>query len=178
MNPPPSAASPTNSPTIYAPRECPQLPTELAPPPFPRQSAQVTIETDPPLLLYDGSCGFCARSVQFLLRHEGARRDLRFAPLDGATGRRIRSAHPGLQGVDSMVWVEGGRALARSDGVLRAARYLGGGWRVLGVLGEGLPRSLRDGAYRLVASHRHRLAGPACVVPTAAQRARFLDLEG
>ena len=137
----------------------------------------VTSETDPPLILYDGACGFCGRSVQFLLRHEGTRHDLRFASLEGVTGRRIRSAHPDLRDADSMVWCEGGRAWVRSAAVLRAARYLGGAWAGLAVLGDLLPRPLCDGLYRLVASHRHRLATPVCVVPTADQRRRFLDLE-
>lgn len=137
----------------------------------------MTDAREPPLLLYDGACGFCARSVQFLLRHEGPRRDLRFASLGGATGRRIRSAHPGLMDGDSMVWYEGDRASVRSEAVLRAARYLGGVWGGLAALGRLLPPPLSDGLYRLVASHRHRLAGARCVVPTAAQRPRFLDLE-
>lgn len=120
-----------------------------------------------PLLLYDGTCGFCARSVQFILRHEGERRDLRFAPL-----------RPGAEpGGDSMVWRDGGRTLFRSDAVIAAARYLGGGWALLGAAGVLLPRLFRDGLYRLVARHRHRLGGAICLVPTAEQRARFLDPE-
>lgn len=118
-----------------------------------------------PLLLYDGTCGFCARSVQFILRHERGRHDLRFASLQRA---------PELGG-DSMVWRAGGRTLLRSDAVIAAARYLGGVWSLLGAAGALLPRPFRDGLYRLVASHRHRLGGPRCVIPTAEQRARFLD---
>ena len=33
------------------------------------------------LLLYDGTCGFCAQSVQFVLRHDRKRRTLRFSSL-------------------------------------------------------------------------------------------------
>ena len=38
--------------------------------------------THGPVLLYDGDCGFCAESVQLVLRHERRRR-VRFAPLQG-----------------------------------------------------------------------------------------------
>jgi len=76
-----------------------------------------------------------------------------------------------------MVWREGDRVLMRSDAVIEAARYLGGVWAFLAAVGGVIPRPIRDGLYRLVASHRHRLAGPACVIPTAEQRSRFLDLE-
>jgi predicted DCC family thiol-disulfide oxidoreductase YuxK len=137
-----------------------------------------TFQSDHPILLYDGSCGFCARSVQFLLRHEGSRHDLRFAPLAGVTGRRVRDEHPELEGADSMVWYEPPRPpLVRSAAVIRAARYLGGGWSLLGGAGSLVPRPIRDWVYRQIARHRHRIPGPACVIPTAEERPRFLDGE-
>jgi predicted DCC family thiol-disulfide oxidoreductase YuxK len=133
-----------------------------------------------PWLLFDGTCGFCARSVQFVLRHEGRRRTLRFASLQGAYGRDVRARQPELTHVDSIIWCapsEPGRAervLMRSDAVLEVLQYLGGGWRVLGVLGRAVPRVVRDAAYDLVAGHRRRLASnEACLLPAADQRARF-----
>jgi len=133
-----------------------------------------------PVLLYDGTCGFCAESVQLVLRHD-PRGTLRFAPLQGALGTAVREGHPELDGVDSMVWVEphpGGssRVLTRSSAGLRIARYLGGWWHLARVF-RVLPRPIRDAAYDLVARHRHRLlaGGPACLVPAPEVRARFLD---
>jgi predicted DCC family thiol-disulfide oxidoreductase YuxK len=134
-----------------------------------------------PVLLYDGTCGFCAESVQLVLRHD-RRGTLRFAPIQGALGTAVRASHPELEGVDSMVWVEprptgaSSRVLTRSDAGLRIARYLGGWWRLAGAFGV-VPRPIRDAAYNLVARHRHRLlaGGPACLVPEPEVRARFLD---
>jgi predicted DCC family thiol-disulfide oxidoreductase YuxK len=131
----------------------------------------------PPILLYDGTCGFCARSVQFLLRHERARRTLRFATLQGSIGAEVMRARPELAGFDSLVWYDAPRVLVRSDAVLAAADYLGGAWRLLGDVARVIPRALRDAAYDLVARHRYRIAGRACLVPTPAERARFLDAE-
>ena len=48
-----------------------------------------------PLLLYDGTCGFCAASVQWVLRHD-RRGTLLFAPLQGETARPILERHPEL----------------------------------------------------------------------------------
>jgi predicted DCC family thiol-disulfide oxidoreductase YuxK len=90
------------------------------------------MEERPALLLFDGTCGFCARNVQFVLRHERRRRTLRFATLAGATGRAIRACHPELKGVDSVIWYEPAtngsdeRLLIRSAAALRVWRYLGG----------------------------------------------------
>jgi predicted DCC family thiol-disulfide oxidoreductase YuxK len=132
------------------------------------------------LLLYDATCGFCAESVQFVLRHERASHGtLRFASLQGATGAEICARHPELAGVDSMIWYEPATdvALVKSRAVLRVLRYLGGVWSPLGVLGAFVPRPIRDAAYDLVARHRHALArgAPACVIPSPEQRHRFVD---
>ena len=132
-----------------------------------------------PVLLYDGTCGFCAASVRLVLDHD-TDGDLRFATLDSAFGRAVRARHPELEDVDAVVWVERGvggeRVLTRSTASLRVARYLGGWWR-LAAIAWIVPRFVRDAVYRLIAKHRHRLTrgGPACLVPSAAERARFLD---
>lgn len=138
-------------------------------------------ETPPPMLVYDGHCAFCARSVQFILRHDRRRRTLQFAAREGRAGAAVRTRHPALATVDSMVWVdhrrEGEVPLVRADAVLAIADYLGGGWRVLARLGRLVPRLLRDRAYVIVARFRRRLAtgGDACVVFTPEERARSLD---
>jgi len=133
-----------------------------------------------PVLLYDGTCGFCAESVQFVLRHD-RRGLLRFAALDSAYGRGILDRHPELRGFDSVLFVEpalnGGleKVAAHSSAALRVAEYLGGRWGLFRVA-RVIPSPIRDAVYRLVARHRHRLSahGPQCLVPSAQDRARFL----
>lgn len=135
------------------------------------------------LLLYDGTCGFCAESVQFVLRHDRRRQTLRFSSLQGPTALEIRERHPELDVIDSVIWFEPGTSahpetlLTKSSAVLRVLRYLGGIWRPLGILAAVVPRGLRDAVYDLVARHRHRLirGAPACVIPTPEERSRFLD---
>jgi predicted DCC family thiol-disulfide oxidoreductase YuxK len=129
------------------------------------------------VLLYDGNCGFCAESVQLVLRHD-RKGTLRFAPLQGTLGTAVREAHPELDGVDSVLWLEPGgeRVLVRSAAALRVVRYLGGWWHLLRI-GALVPTPIRDGVYRLIARHRHRLlrGGPACLVPGPEVRGRFLE---
>ena len=133
-----------------------------------------------PVLLYDGTCGFCAESVQLVLRHD-RRGTLKFAALESPFGQSVRARHPELAQVDSVVWYDppetetGERLYTRSSAALRVARYLGGAWRLALVTGV-LPPVLRNALYDLVARHRHKLTrgGPQCLVPTADQRARFL----
>jgi predicted DCC family thiol-disulfide oxidoreductase YuxK len=135
-----------------------------------------------PILLYDGTCGFCAASVRLVLRHD-RRHTLRFASLQGEYGTAVRSRHGELDRVDSIVWVdpdsEGGKeaVAVRSEAALRVARYLGGWW-TLGLAGWVIPRPIRDALYDLIARNRHKLVGggASCLLPDPEVRQRFLDI--
>lgn len=134
-----------------------------------------------PVLLYDGDCGFCAGSVQFLLARESAtaRLQLRFAPLQGEFGATVLALHPELIGIDSVVWFEphaagASRVYVRSNAALSAAAHLGGIWRALAAVGRFVPRVLRDSVYDMIAKRRLSIAAPACLLPSAEERARFL----
>jgi predicted DCC family thiol-disulfide oxidoreductase YuxK len=134
----------------------------------------------PPILLYDGSCGFCQASVQWVLRRD-RHRTLRFAPLQGVAGTAILARHPALDGADSVVWVDdpGGaleRVAIKSGAARRILGYLGGRWGLLRVCWV-VPRVIRDGIYDLIARHRHRIpiGADACLLPGPEERARFLD---
>jgi predicted DCC family thiol-disulfide oxidoreductase YuxK len=134
-----------------------------------------------PVLLYDGLCGFCDGTVQFILAHD-PRGTLRFATLQGDYGRGVIARHPELANVDSLVLVEpdpasgAERVYVRSTGALRLARYLGGAWHVARVVGI-VPRFVRDLAYDAFARIRYRVFGryDSCPIPTPEQRARFID---
>jgi predicted DCC family thiol-disulfide oxidoreductase YuxK len=133
-----------------------------------------------PVLLYDGLCGFCDRTVQLVLRFDRKGR-IRFAPLQGEFARRVLASHPELASVDSLLLVEGEAAgipavHVRSEAFLRLGSHLGGVWRALAILAL-VPRPLRDRAYDVFARHRYRLFGrfPACKVPTPETRSRFID---
>jgi predicted DCC family thiol-disulfide oxidoreductase YuxK len=131
-------------------------------------------------LLYDGECGFCSGTVQFVLRRD-PNGPLTFVRLQGPFATELRARHPELAGVDSVVWVEpaaGGqpeRTFTKSDAALRIASYLGGAWR-LASAARVVPRGIRDAVYDVIARHRHRIAGRVCFVPRPEERVRFLDL--
>ena len=137
--------------------------------------------TDIPLLLFDGKCGVCTRSVRLLLRWDRRRGTLRFAPLGSQVARSILARHPEAREIDSLLWYrpgpDGGELLARSDAVLAAGTYLGGGWAVLAAVGRLVPRILRDALYDLVARYRLRFPGMrrTCRLPTPEESRRFLE---
>lgn len=126
------------------------------------------------LVIYDGDCVFCQRSVRFIHRHDPANR-FRFAARQSVAGERaLAEAGVGLA-PNSMVLVDEAGTWLRSDAVLRIASRLGPPWSAARVL-LWMPRPLRDAAYRLVAAIRHRLSRhlPACELPDASLRAKIL----
>lgn len=132
-----------------------------------------------PIVLYDGTCGFCARSVRWILAHE---RDhaIRFAPLQGATAAQLRQRHPRIPAaIDSVVYVSAGGAYLRSRAMLHVARHLRAPWRWGHAL-RWLPGFVFalgfDLGYRAIAAVRYRIWGraDACQLVTPEQRSRFL----
>ncbi|HEX8242141.1 MAG TPA: thiol-disulfide oxidoreductase DCC family protein [Longimicrobium sp.] len=131
---------------------------------------------DGPLVLYDGTCGLCNRSVQLILRNDRRGR-FRFAALQSDAGRALLARH-GLppDRMDTVVLVEDGRAFTRSRAALRIARRMDAPWPALWPLAI-IPRAVSDFFYGLVARHRYRLFGrtDACMLPPPEVRARFLS---
>lgn len=132
-----------------------------------------------PVLLYDGVCGFCNKSVQMILRHD-RRGTLRFAAVQSDYGLAVVERHPELRGVDSVIYVEraqgGERVHVRTDAALKVAAYLGGAWKLF-LVGRLVPRRLRDYFYDLFARNRYRFFGKydTCMLPPPEVRTRFLD---
>jgi predicted DCC family thiol-disulfide oxidoreductase YuxK len=127
-----------------------------------------------PILVYDGSCGFCSRSLQFMLRHE-RRHDLLFVTRDSELGQRLRRKW-GLESVQSMLWIEAGQVFVKSGAVIKAAAYLGGWWSRLAVVGSFFPSFILNAVYEFVAKNRRQLSSnsDSCLAPSPEQRNRFL----
>ncbi|MBC8086173.1 MAG: DUF393 domain-containing protein [Phycisphaerae bacterium] len=134
------------------------------------------------VLLYDGLCGFCDRTVQFILARD-KRGGMKFAPLQGEYARDLLARHPNLATVDSLMLVTpaangtGEHVVLRSAAVVAIGRYLGGPWRLFSTLLQWVPTALRDLAYDGIARRRLRIFGrrDACRILTPAERIRFID---
>jgi predicted DCC family thiol-disulfide oxidoreductase YuxK len=127
-----------------------------------------------PIVLYDGVCGLCGKTVRWLMKRDRGR--FWYAPLQGETADRLRALHPRIPTeLDSVVLVEDGHVYLRSKVFLHAARHLTRPWRWAYPF-RWFPAFLLDPFYWLVAKLRYRLFGKydACRLPTADERARFL----
>lgn len=127
-----------------------------------------------PVIFFDGVCGLCNRSVDFLLARDRNRRFL-FAPLQGETARQ-RLSEEETQNLNHIVLWCRGKTFRASAAVARILWQLGGIWGVLGALFWLIPRPLRDVGYKVIAANRYRLFGrkETCRLPTPEERSRFL----
>ena len=134
-----------------------------------------------PVLLYDGVCGLCNRTVQFVLRRDGEKR-FRFAPLQSAFAARLL----GKKGVGasdlSSVYIavfreEGEILLKQSDAVLWVMEKLPGIWPGVARVLRFVPRTVRDWGYRVIARSRYQLFGryDTCPIPRESDRERFIE---
>lgn len=141
------------------------------------------------LVIYDGHCGLCNRSVRWLLVRD-LRDRMRFAPSESPNVAellaRYESANPASASLQSIIpdsivvarnpGTPAEQILIRSDAVLALLAELPSPWPAIASLLRWIPRPLRDLGYRLIARWRYRIWGriESCPIPTPAERARFL----
>jgi len=137
---------------------------------------------EPMIVFYDGLCGFCDRTVQFILQHDRNNR-FRYAALQGDLAQEKLPRHgknpADLNTLYLMVGADtkGERVLQKSDAAVRIGRELGGMFKIWATLVGVLPRPLRDWGYDRVAKARYRIFGKldACRIPAAEDRAKFIS---
>lgn len=128
------------------------------------------------IILYDGVCGFCNETVQFILTKD-LKQSFYFAALQSPAAENLLTRHPEIpHDLDTLILLEGERAYIRSDAALRIASRLSGVWSMLRFL-KIIPRPIRDFFYRAFARRRYRWFGllDACPLPSAETRSRFLN---
>ena len=128
-------------------------------------------------VFYDGHCGLCHRTVQFVLKRDSARKFFRFAPLQGPTfEKRVPPSERSLLPDSVVVLASEGRLLARSNAILYIFRRLGGVWNMLAAVAAIIPRPIRDAAYDFIARIRYAVFGrrnDTCPILPPDLRARF-----
>ncbi len=129
---------------------------------------------DVPILFFDGVCGLCNRTVDFVLRNDRRGR-LRFAPLQGEAAARLLPARDRCE-LESVVFWRRGRVRRHSSAVVSMLWEMGGRWRLAAALLWCVPRPLRNLGYRWIAGRRYRWFGrrETCRLPRPEERERLL----
>lgn len=132
--------------------------------------------TKQPILLFDGECGFCNRSVQFLLARE-KNKQLHFAPLQSDAGQQLIDYFEIDKKTDSIILIRDHAAYIKSCAALRLTRYMKGLWPLL-IVFIIVPPFLRNAVYDFIAKRRMRWFGrvESCALLKQEDRSRFLAM--
>ncbi len=129
-----------------------------------------------PILLFDGVCNLCNYFVQFIIKRD-KQGQIKFASLQSEVGQSILGQHQlPTEELQSVVFVEKGKAYTHSSAALQVLNKLGYPWRLL-MLFSILPKGFRDWVYDWIAVNRYRWFGKqdSCMMPDENLAKRFLD---
>ena len=130
---------------------------------------------DHSIILFDGVCNLCNRSVQYVIRHD-AEKKFHFASLQSDAGQQLlKQYHLPADNFNSFVLIQDAKAYTRSTAALRVAKQLKGITKLLyGFII--VPRFLRDAIYNLIANNRYKWFGEreSCMLPSPDLQSRFL----
>jgi len=129
-----------------------------------------------PILLFDGECGFCNRTVQFFLQREKNKK-MHFAPLQSQVGMQLRKYFEVDPKIDSLILIKNHSAYIKSCAALRLTPYMKGLWPVL-VVFVAIPPFLRNIVYDFIARRRKKIFGrvESCALLMNEDRSRFLAM--
>ena len=129
---------------------------------------------DFPIVFFDGVCGLCNISVDFILARD-TRHRFRFAPLQGDTAHQ-RLPPADVERLDTLILLTATGTYRRSAAVVRILWGMPGIWPLVGVVVWMIPWPLRDLGYRIISAHRLQWFGKkeTCRIPTPEERERFL----
>ena len=125
------------------------------------------------IVFYDGDCGFCNSSVQFVLNRR--KRDVFFLPLQSYLAVGIMKKHGVTIEMNTMYFLNKGKLYDKSSAVLRVNLLLRFPYPVFFYLGIIVPRFLRNWIYDQIANRRHKIKNGFCVLPKPEERRLFLD---
>ncbi|BDH61240.1 hypothetical protein MTP04_13700 [Lysinibacillus sp. PLM2] len=127
------------------------------------------------IVLFDGECNFCDKSVQFIIKRDPQGK-FKFASLQSTIGQDILNKF-GLRNtiINSLVLIENDQYYIKSTAALRICKSLKGPWKLASILIL-VPRPIRDYFYSIIAKNRYKWFGKKdlCLLPSKEIRDRFL----
>jgi predicted DCC family thiol-disulfide oxidoreductase YuxK len=129
-----------------------------------------------PILLFDGECGFCNKSIQFFLERE-RKKVVHFASLQSDTGKILRKYFEIGDKVDSVILIKDHSAFIKSCAALRMTRYMKGLWPMMMVFVM-IPPFIRNIGYDFIAKRRMKWFGRIenCALLQKEDKVRFIEM--
>lgn len=128
-----------------------------------------------PVILFDGVCNLCNSSINFVIDRDKHKK-YKFASLQSKFGQQLAASIGKDIDMQSVLLVENGKVLDRSNAALEIARNLSGAWPALYIF-KVVPSFLRNIVYDFISRNRYRWFGKQefCRMPSAELKSLFLD---
>ena len=133
------------------------------------------MDTNKPIILFDGVCNFCNAMVNFIIRQDKKNVFL-FAALQSEAGAKLLEEYKiDWQSYDSFVVIDDGKAYIKGNAALKLYNKLPWYWKWTQLFWI-VPKFIRDWVYSFIAKNRYKWFGKReeCMIPTPEVRTRFL----
>ncbi|MGK0289991.1 MAG: putative DCC family thiol-disulfide oxidoreductase YuxK [bacterium] len=128
-----------------------------------------------PILIFDGVCHLCNRSVQFVLKRN-SQKNIFFASLQSEIGKSLFEQYQiDAEKIDSLVVIHNKKVFIESDAVFYLCQFLDSLWPLLRIF-RWIPKWVRNSVYRWVATNRYRFFGKGeqCMFLNSDEKQQFL----
>ncbi len=127
------------------------------------------------IVLFDGVCNLCNKTVLFLIKQD-KNNHLHFAAMQTIAGESIIKKHAVKTNFRSVVFIKDELVFYKSDAVIEIIKQLSG-WPRIVMIGLIFPRFLRNWIYDLVANNRYKFFGKqaSCSMPSKANEHKFIN---
>jgi len=128
-----------------------------------------------PILLFDGVCNLCNRSVQRVLNHEKTPM-IQFASLQSEAGKKLLIKYgENPEKLDSLVLIQNGKMYQKTRAVFKICLHLKFPYPLIFLFWP-IPYFMRDWIYDWVSKNRYKWYGKLdeCWIPTPEFKSRFI----
>ena len=124
-------------------------------------------QEDRALMLFDGVCVFCSRSVKFVSDRSNHEK-INFCPMQSEQGRELLlSLDMSDVSYETLVVIYKGKTLTKSQAIIRLMKLMKGVWPMTAEILAVFPISILDKAYDVIARNRYKIFGKSefCYLP-------------
>lgn len=130
-------------------------------------------KSEKPIVIYDGECNLCDKSVKYILKNEQAN-EIRFTHLKSPTGIEIMQTFSLDEEFDGVLFYEKEILYAKTEAVLRISTYLRFPSKILAHF-FWVPPFIRDHIYDFIAIRRYKWFGKdECIIMDQRIKDRFI----
>lgn len=132
------------------------------------------MDTKKPVLLFDGVCNYCNRTVNFIIRNN-KKATVLFSPLQSDTAKLLLEKYGIPASADTIVLIENGKPYLYAKAAIRVCKYLD--WPAKALYAFAIvPNFISQPVYKWFARHRYKWFGKkdSCMVPSPSIKDRFL----